>query len=247
MKKFLVLMVILALMVFPTIAFAAEVPVESTATTQESIVSGDIEYNGELDTQEVTEVKYVGDEGCSLYSTSSTLMKPVGSLEKDVVLYVDDIISTEENGENIVWCYVKVDDSGNFYYVNIDQTKAISSVDSGYSQPVRTIKNSSDGESSASGNNNGSGGTSGSYAITYYCSACNSPRGNSVALSGSHAFVGSCATNSFPLGSTIHIEGYGDYYVNDRVGRSGVIDIYTGDTDTCTCSGRGRANAYIIG
>lgn len=247
MKKFLVLMVILALMIFPTVALAADVPSEPTTITQEETVDGAIEYSGELDTKEVTEIKYVGDEGCLLYSTSSTLTEPVGSLEKDVVLYVDDLVSTEEGGQTVVWCYVKIDDSGNFYYVNIEQTKSISSVDSGYVQPVRTIVNSSSGGMSTSGNNNASGGASGSYKITYYCSACNSPGGNAVALSGSHAFPGSCASNDFPLGSTIHVEGYGDYYVNDRMGRSGVIDIYVGDRDSCSCSGTGRANAYVVG
>ena len=226
-KIFIMLMVILCLMVVPMTAFAAD---ETAKTDIEKL--GSTDFVAELDTAEVTEIRYAGDYGATLYTDSQTNSKIAGRIDKDTVLYIDEVIKAEtEDGIGTIW-------------------KAISEVGSGYVAPMRTIVKSSNGGSAVPSNNNASGGSSGggSYKITYYCSACNSPRGsNTVALSGSHAYVGSCASNSFPLGSTIYIEGYGTYFVNDRMGRSGVIDIYMGDRDTCTCSGTGYANAYVVG
>lgn len=89
---------------------------------------------------------------------------------------------------------------------------------------------------------------SGEYTVTYYCAACNSPRGtNIVALDGSHAYAGSCASNDFPLGSYVYVEGVGTLYVNDRMGHDGVIDVYLGDYGVCRCSGRFRAAARKVG
>lgn len=54
------------------------------------------------------------------------------------------------------------------------------------------------------------------------------------------------ACNSLPLGTKIHIEGYGDYVVEDRGGMSNsVIDVYMGDTATCIQFGRRSAKVYI--
>ena len=238
-KLFIMLMVILCLIVVPMTAFAADLPEEEKL--------GSTKYIGELDTKEIIEIRYVGDNGATLYSDSSYASERIGEVEKDVVLYIENIKDVEENGLTTTWAKVKIDDSGKYSFIKFDDTKAVSSVDSGYVAPVRIVEPTSKGGSSG-GSGTGASSGGGSFAITYYCSACNSPRrSNTVALSGSHAFLGSCPANNFPLGSTIYIEGYGTYLVNDRVGRNGVIDIYTGDKDVCTCSGRGRANAYVVG
>jgi 3D (Asp-Asp-Asp) domain-containing protein len=87
------------------------------------------------------------------------------------------------------------------------------------------------------------------YKITWYCEECNTPRGSrAVALAGSQAEVGTCATNEFPLGSWIEVEGYGQFYVNDRCGRDGVIDLFreSASPGVCDCSGTGRARAWIV-
>lgn len=87
----------------------------------------------------------------------------------------------------------------------------------------------------------------GQYTITYYCSACNSPKhSDTVAMQDSKAFVGSCASNSFPLGSTIYVDGIGYLLVNDRMGKRGKIDIYRGEFDTCTCVGKFRAEVRLV-
>lgn len=56
------------------------------------------------------------------------------------------------------------------------------------------------------------------------------------------------ACNSLPLGTKIHIDGYGDYVVEDRGGMAGnVIDIYTDGTyDDAIQFGRRTAEVYII-
>lgn len=54
------------------------------------------------------------------------------------------------------------------------------------------------------------------------------------------------ACNSLPLGTRIHIEGYGDFVVEDRGGMAeNVIDIYMGDYDSCIQFGRRSAMVYV--
>lgn len=56
------------------------------------------------------------------------------------------------------------------------------------------------------------------------------------------------ACNSLPLGTRIHIDGYGDYVVEDRGGMAGnVIDIYMDSYDACIQFGRRSAEVYVIG
>lgn len=91
------------------------------------------------------------------------------------------------------------------------------------------------------------GAAEGKYTVTYYCSACNSPKhSNIVSLQGSNAYVGSCASNSFPLGSYIYVEGVGTLFVNDRMKHGGMIDVYRGEYDKCECTGKFRTSAWRI-
>jgi 3D (Asp-Asp-Asp) domain-containing protein len=56
------------------------------------------------------------------------------------------------------------------------------------------------------------------------------------------------ACNSLPLGTKIHIDGYGDYVVEDRGSMAGnVIDIYMDSYDACIQFGRRTAEVYVIG
>lgn len=224
MKKCFVYLIILVLICIPNIALAGD--------NEEGTI-----YDASLDTEEIIEIRYAGDSGSYLYETASMYASSVGFVENNTVIYIKDFIEVNEENSSIMWILAKTNQSENFYYIRFNETAPTSDVDSGYNSV--DIKVSDNVDSNTPNSNQ--------YKITYYCSACNSPSGNIVALAGSHAFVGSCAANDFPLGVTIHVEGYGNYFVNDRVGKNGVIDIYMGDYEGCSCSGTGFANAYIIG
>lgn len=254
MKKLITaIVVVLCVISLPLTSFAFWIP------------SGTQTVDRRLDTAEVSEIRFAESTGCDVKLIPATSSATVTTLDPGTVLYVDNIFTSETDDDNnkMLWCKAKIDDSGNYYYIDLEETTAVvnaasialekkseplssteltSIVDTGdydiatqsQTQPTKTITND----------------RRGTYKITYYCSACNSPRGtNRVKLAGSHAYIGSCASNSFPLGSTIYVEGVGNLYVNDRMGRKGKVDIYRGDMSSCNCNKYGtfRAEAWIVG
>ena len=254
MKKFLIMMVITLLVIIPSIAFAAddenttEYSPEITQEEHSAIAEGDTTYQGELDTQDIKEIRYVGETGACLYTQIEGTKIATTFIEKDTVLYIQDWVTLDDGTQ---WAYVKLDETNYCYYIFKDNIVIESSVDSGYIQPIKKVSSQGNKDISTYSENGTESSTGGdsytrTFRITAYCSACNSPRGSTQTASGISAHWGVVACNDLPLGTHIFVPGYGEAVVADRCAKSGVVDLYIGTTDSCHCSSAGFSGSVEI-
>ena len=253
MKKFLIMMVITLLIIIPSIAFAAdenttEYSPDITQEEHSAIAEGDTAYQGELDTEDIKEIRYVCETGACLYTQIESTKIATTFIEKDTVLYIQDWITLDDGTQ---WAYVKLDETNYCYYIFKDNIVIESSIDSGYVQPVKAVSNEKGSASNGSSENSVESFTGGdsytrTFRITAYCSACNSPRGSTQTASGRTACWGIVACNDLPLGTHIYVPGYGEAVVADRCAKSGVVDLYIGTTDSCHCSSAGFSGSVEV-
>lgn len=88
------------------------------------------------------------------------------------------------------------------------------------------------------------------YKITFYCSACNTPRGTQTA-SGIPATEGVTVAvhpSLYSKNKEIYIEGIGSRKIQDKhgVGKN-VIDVYVGDCAKCECNDYGIKYCDVSG
>ena len=225
--------------------------VEPDSLVPEIPVIGDVTYHAECDIQEVSEIRYIAEDSTKVRTQPITSMLPQATMNKDSVIYMIDIVESVNNTDEVQWAKCIVDNTAEIYYIDFEDTKAVSEVGSGYVQPVPQVsyESSSNGGSSSNSVNpstpvNNGGGNSRTIKITAYCSQCNSPRGSNQTASGSGAYIGSCAMKGLPFGTVVHTP-YGDFVVEDRPGND-VLDIYVGDTGSCNCSSAGYHGVHTV-
>lgn len=228
-KGIVCLLILILILCSSTVSMAATATPVTGAKT--NIEVDELEYEGELDQEDIILIGFAAEEFTVWVEGISY------TFTEDAILYI-----TERTEEDVFFRWEK---DGDLFTISRDKVKYVSEH---YTPPAPIIKGGGSTSSSAGNIISGSGNTNGggSFTITYYCSACNSPKGTGITSSGTQAYVGSVACNDFANGTIIYIEGYGTYTVIDNMGSSGKIDIFRGYFDTCTCSGKGRANAWLV-
>ena len=226
-KGIVCLLILVLILCSSTVSMAAA----TTPATGEEIEVFELEYECELDQKDIILIGFAAEEFTVWVEGTAY------TFTEDAILYI-----TERTEEDV---FFRWEEDGGLFTIERDKVKYVSEH---YTLPAPFIQGSGSASGSTGNTITGSGSSNGggSFTITYYCSACNSPRGTGTTSSGIQAYVGSVACNNFANGTTIYIEGYGTYTVIDNMGSSNKIDIFRGYFDTCTCSGKGRANAWPV-
>lgn len=86
----------------------------------------------------------------------------------------------------------------------------------------------------------------GTYKITHYCSACNTPPGSTQTSTGRYVVGYSVASSDFAPGTILIINGE-EYRVDDCGCAPGIVDKLVDDSNGCKCNNYGvyYAEVYI--
>lgn len=233
MKKGLMIALCLVMMLGTCLTTAQAAEVDETEQTAADEI-GSVEFDPELDTKDITEIRYAGDNGCYIRLSPIKQADSVGRLKKDVVLYIIDVVELNENGMDFVWVKAKVCDDGVYYYIPFEQTKTESEVGSGYKEHTVSVSNvSSKSGKSAEMSSAPFGENGGLFTITTYCpcAVCNGGyTGTAIGTSVTPGRTIAVDPSVIPLGTTVYIEGVGTRIAEDTGGaiKGNKIDLAVG-------------------